>query len=465
MTPKRTHKTSVYRSCCAAIVKSIHAQCRSEKQAGRLSLGVTRVFERTQAYAGMSSSVTSKLLKSNQLLPESERAVRRRSASMPNSDLNRIRPAIVALVNQKRTVTLNSLHEKLKELNPGWSWSRSSIWRSMSKIGFSYSSKRHNYYNRLKEDPANIALREQYITSYRDYRAEGRQFVFMDESWINKNTVPSRSWTDGSPDVSDKVPPGKGPRWILIGAGGEQGWVPESFRMWKGNVKKEDYHSEMNVSVFKHWLNNYLLPNVTDTCVLVMDRASYHCSLTEESKQLSCTLKKDELIEWIIERQIKDHNGQLYTLLCLQQLCKPQLWAICELNRPKKRFAIFDWLGAWNMEHGTDIRVLFLPVGHPQLNPIELIWSNIKQFVASNNHDFSMATIERLTRQRVLDIDSSVWTSACEHAHKFAMDYMAADELLFDEEETPFDEEIDDEDEFFSAAEYEFSGSDESEVE
>jgi hypothetical protein len=33
----------------------------------------------------------------------------------------------------------------------------------------------------------------------------------------------------------------------------------------------------------------------------------------------------------------------------------------------------------WNEDHGTDIKILFLPVAHPHLNRIELIWSRIKE--------------------------------------------------------------------------------------
>jgi transposase len=41
-----------------------------------------------------------------------------------------------------------------------------------------------------------------------------------------------------------------------------------------------------------------------------------------------------------------------------------------------------------------------LPIAHPQLNPVELIWNWIKVYVKSNNHDFSMRSVEKLTKKK-----------------------------------------------------------------
>ena len=59
----------------------------------------------------------------------------------------------------------------------------------------------------------------------------------MDESWLNKNMVPTRYWSNGTQECEPDVPPGKGERWMIIGAGGKQGWIRESIKLWKGNVQ------------------------------------------------------------------------------------------------------------------------------------------------------------------------------------------------------------------------------------
>jgi hypothetical protein len=124
----------------------------------------------------------------------------------------------------------------------------------MYRIGIKFSSKRCDNYERLREDPDNKVLRAIYIQRYLSHLAENRPIVYIDESLINKNAVLRCTWHDGTAETEDFVPTGKGTRWILIGAGSKDGWVPNSFRMWKGNIISEDYHSEMNGKVFQDWL-------------------------------------------------------------------------------------------------------------------------------------------------------------------------------------------------------------------
>ena len=86
-----------------------------------------------------------------------------------------------------------------------------------------------------------------------------------------------------------------------------------------------------------------------------------------------------------------------------------------------------EWLTAHNVEHDpksnlfdiirqmqpdkkckTDVAagevemdVLRLPVGHCELNPIELVWANVKHYAAANNRDFTMVEIERLSKEGI----------------------------------------------------------------
>ena len=119
----------------------------------------------------------------------------------------------------------------------------------MYRVGFTFDSKKFGYYQRCREDPDNVLLRLQYLERLFNWLEDGREIIYMDETWINKNDVPSRCWHDGTKDTVDQVPCGKGARWIIIAAGGKNGWVPNTFQMWKGNIKSEDYHTEMNAQM------------------------------------------------------------------------------------------------------------------------------------------------------------------------------------------------------------------------
>jgi len=215
---------------------------------------------------------------------------------MTDEDASVIRPALVAMILEKKPVTLDTLLARIKADNPEWGWCRTTLDRALrNRCGIRFAVRTHDYHNKVREDPVNVRRRALYLKHFFLYESQGRDFVYMDESWINQNMIPSKCWTDGTVECEPDVPPGKGPRWILIGAGGLNGWVPGAFVMWKGNVLSEDYHTEMNGDVFKDWYCQRLLPNIGPRTCVIVDRASYHTLLTEYSKGARSNLNREQL--------------------------------------------------------------------------------------------------------------------------------------------------------------------------
>ncbi len=411
-----------HKKCCSIILKNVERALLHEQKAGKLVFRIDAASKRAIHYSGLPKSTYYRVLK---LLdaPEVERKPRSRKMSL--DDEAKIRPVIVDLVKRKITPTLSKITDELNRIHPSVSWKRTSVYNALPRIGFSYTRSYHNYYDRLRENPDNILLRAKYLKRHAAYVKEGRPIIYMDESWINKNARPSKAWSDGTPESVDAVPPGKGARWILIGAGGRNGWIKDTFCMWKGNVKSEDYHTEMNGDVFYDWLTKRLLPNLPSNAVLVLDRATYHMEVTEESKRPSFNLTKAELLTYYLRNNRRRSNTLFNTLMSLK---KTAIFWLCQTTIPPKKFKIFEWIKEWNALNKTDIKVNFLPIAHPQLNPIELIWSQIKSYVKDNNHDFNMKTIEMLTRQKQAMLNSEAWIKVCDRADEFAKSYEEADE-------------------------------------
>ena len=44
------------------------------------------------------------------------------------------------------------------------------------------------------------------------------------------------------------------------------------------------------------------------------------------------------------------------------------------------------------------LKVLFLPVGHPEIYPIEMVWGVIKRNMAEANVNFNLTEVERIAR-------------------------------------------------------------------
>ena len=59
--------------------------------------------------------------------------------------------------------------------------------------------------------------------------------------------------------------------------------------------------------------------------------------------------------------------------------------------------------------------VLRLPVGHCELDPIELIWAQVKGYVTSHNKDFTMAGIEQLAREGIAQVTAEKWANCVKH--------------------------------------------------
>ena len=459
---KRQRVTRVFRDCCHKLVMNVSQVCEAEKKSNQNTFGLPRARDRAAHYLGISKASLFRLLNKNEseMPTGGQKKMRSKGMKMDDEDAAVIRPALVALVLEKKPIHLDSLLMRIKQDNPGWGWSRSTLHRALTKrCGITFRRREDKHYLQMYEDPGNVQRRAWYLKFFFEYAQQGRAFIFMDESWLNKNMVPSHCWTDGTCDCELKVPSGKGEHWILIGAGSKDGWVDASVKMWKGHVQSEDYHSEMNGEVFQHWLHEHLLPYISPNSCIVINRAPYHTMLTEDTKAATASMKRAQLIDWLVAHFAKDHNGILMTkdrflteeMIVIGPSGRPRknkgwtkqtLYALAKELTPKPRYLVQDWIDAAN---GTDIRLLILPVAHPMLNPIELMWGQIKRYVRENNREFTMSHIKQPAEDKIRQQDAASWGASYRHTWKYATQQWQADEMLLeDSEDTSEDEDEDD---------------------
>ena len=146
---------------------------------------------------------------------------------------------------------------------------------------------------RFKESNHLIEKRHTYLRSIRKYRQEGREIVYLDETWLNANhaakgdwlSVPSTSTSAFEPPREGSgrlLPRGKGSRLIILDVGSsQQGMLPDCALVFKSKTNSQDYHEEMNVECFTEWFKGTLLPKLKPASAIVMDRpnAPYHSQL------------------------------------------------------------------------------------------------------------------------------------------------------------------------------------------
>lgn len=63
----------------------------------------------------------------------------------------------------------------------------------------------------------------------------------------------------------------------------------------------------------------------------------------------------------------------------------------------------------------TGHTVLRLPPYHCSLNPIELIWADIKGYIARRNVDFTTADLQRLLAEGIAQITPNKWKECIRH--------------------------------------------------
>jgi len=61
---------------------------------------------------------------------------------------------------------------------------------------------------------------------------------------------------------------------------------------------------------------------------------------------------------------------------------------------------------------------MFLPVAHPELNPIEMVWSFVKRSVAFRNLNYYLLEVENETRRQVAKVIQSEFATYLGHSMK-----------------------------------------------
>jgi hypothetical protein len=228
----------------------------------------------------------------------------------------------------------------------------------LHRMGFDYSRTRKKTRS-LRETQQIRQQRHTYISDIKKYRQEGYKTVYLDESFLHHYHGHQFSWFNK--DIGDYLerPSGKGRRWCFIHAMLETGLVPNACLIFEAKKSSGDYHDMFNAKHFQEWWNEKLIPNLPSKCVIIIDRASYHCVPEEQITPKS--MRKSELQDWLTLQNIQ--------------------WKI-EWLRPKLTEIVENHIDGTpivqKIAENAGHKLLLLPVHHPELNPIELVWGITK---------------------------------------------------------------------------------------
>lgn len=252
--------------------------------------------------------------------------------------------------------------------------------------------------------------RRKYLEKIRDFREKGKNIYYTDETWLNEGHTVGKVWQDLNIRSSRQAfmegfsrglsnPSGKGRRLIITHIGSESGFLDGGLNVFESR-KTGDYHEDMNSDVFERWFSS-VLSLVEPGSVIVMDNAPYHSRRQE--KIPTTAFKKAEIAEWLASKNIYFEETML----------KVQLLELVRLNKNKYiKYAVDE------MAREKNVTVLRLPPYHCELNPIELIWAQIKSDVARKNKTFKLAEVKILLNEAISNVTTNDWQKCVAHIKK-----------------------------------------------
>ena len=134
-----------------------------------------------------------------------------------------------------------------------------------------------------------IAARARYLRKIKEYREAGKKIIYLDETWINAGHTVGKEWFDCAGKGRVKKWQGKGGRWIVVDAGGEDGFVDSVSWVFRGVKDEGDYHTELNHSIFLKWFKVSIVYLIT-CCQKVK---ALHCKIHFKASQYTGRFSKN----------------------------------------------------------------------------------------------------------------------------------------------------------------------------
>ena len=411
--------------CKIVYIKSLHAVFSKEARRNRLLVSLRRPSDRVAFALGETVETVRQVLKNSSIqtcsvdVEAASATAIGRPKTLDSFDASTIRSYIHRKFEKKEFFTTGSLLKELKsEGIVRQSTAKSTtlcLW--LKELGFRFRiTKRKRYV--AKETMDLVSKRIRCLRQLEEARQSGRKLYYMDETWFTTRMTHGTEWVDTreheqSITYSRQVPPGEGQRLVVIGAGSEDGFVNDAFTVFAARNQGGDYHGEVNLDLYVKWLQESLLPCLPEPSTIVIDNAPYHNALTPDSKSPTTKTRKDDIQLWLTERGITYNPAS----------SRPELLQLVRQNKPAPKYVVDDVIH----QHGHD--VIRLPPGHPELNPIELIWGLMKQRVRSALTRFTITELKADLEAARQYITREHWSKAVEHTKSIEREYWRTDAI------------------------------------
>jgi hypothetical protein len=123
---------------------------------------------------------------------------------------------------------------------------------------------------------------------------------------------------------------------------------------------------------------------------------------------------KAKMMEWLTVNNVPFHEGML----------KIQLYDLVKAHKPLHKSFVMD-----NIMAAYGHTVLRLPPYHPDLNPIELVWADVKQSVGAENVSFHLDDVAKKCEKWFSEFGIENWQKVCDRTEQNEMEYIEKEGL------------------------------------
>jgi hypothetical protein len=389
------------------------------------------------------------------------------------------------------------------------------IQRLLKNLGYKWRRKRcMGRMTREQRAQRTRSFIKQYSAALKEQELGSVIIVYIDESYIHCSHQFQYCWslTSDSEGHHVKASPAKGKRLIILHAMTKDGLLhfnprghnapslsndvndsyPSCEFIFEAALDSEDYHKNMNSTVFMQWVRNRLMPTFQRQyghrmrMVLVLDNARYHHPRHPDWISPN-QMNKDQLAAWIASNPRaangitinRDGRDKFFGRTALFQHGSRYAPSVAELRTWVKADLLSNPDTNRNLlqkefdAHGY--QTIYTPPYECETQPIELLWAYVKNYVARvMGDDHSIETVTRLTRQGFYgdrtnnhsSVDADLCNRLINHVHNYLNAFIDKDEELDGSLTTlgdalvPDDNPIDDEDDEAEAEEEESSDND-----
>lgn len=356
-------------------------------------------LKRTALYTGYSISTVQRVIVRREH-PKKPRAVKPKFSKIDDFTKAFIERIIKDFYEKNISPTAAMIYTELTKDGGVFPYTQGYLYEVLKDMGYRYSTLSRRQL--LMDTPRLINLRDSYLIKLAEYQQLGKQIFYLDETWYDTHDVVSKGWTKENTACSLNVPASRGKRIIILHAGSESGWVDGALLLSAKNIANcsADYHEDMTSSLFERWFEEKLLQNIPIGSIIIMDNASYH---SRQKEVIPCTsTRKGEIQSFL------DKHGITYPV----KATKKVLLQIISEHTFEKKYYVDEKA----KEKGC--KILRLPPYYCILNPIEMMWGNLKRSVRQRNNDpkFSEAVLNHI--RDTVDATDHLWMNCCRHVRE-----------------------------------------------